>query len=118
MAKKEIPFTGNQLFHRHLLYTKQYITILYITYNFNEQGLYDIELDIFPKSDVDTKALFGQFKGYYDKRYGTSSAEDGYTTWFAQSHQGTDVEITMIDESIEMNKPYLSISFYEHSVND
>ncbi|MEO0403839.1 MAG: hypothetical protein AAF193_03110 [Bacteroidota bacterium] len=89
-----------------------------ITYNFNEQGLYVIELDIFPKSEADTKALFGEFKKYYDQRYGKSSAEDGFTTWFAQSHQGTDVEITMIDESKEMNKPYLAVSFYEHSVND
>lgn len=89
-----------------------------ITYNFNEQGLYVIELDVFPKDASSTKALFNDFQNYYNQRYGTSSSDDGYTTWFTQSNQGTDIEITMIDESKEMNKPYLSLTFYEHSLNE
>ena len=89
-----------------------------ITYNFNDQGLYVIELDLFPASIEDSKSLFKEFKSFYDQRYGASTADDGYTTWFAKSGHGTDVEITMIEESKEMNRPYLGVTFYEHSIND
>ena len=89
-----------------------------ITYNFNEQGLYVIELDVFPTDLRSTNALFNDFQNYYNQRYGASSSDDGYTTWFTKSNQGTDIEITMIDESKEMNKPYLSLTFYEHSLNE
>ena len=76
-----------------------------------------IELDVFPSHDSTARSLFTDFQTFYNKRYGSSSADDGYTTWFTTSDQGTDIEITMINESIEMNKPYLSITFYEHSLN-
>lgn len=89
-----------------------------ITYNFNNQGLYVIELDLFPAKLEDAQWLFQEFKHFYDLRYGSSSADDGYTTWFAKSSHGTDVEITMIEESKEMNRPYLGVTFYEHSIND
>lgn len=89
-----------------------------ITYNFNDQGLYVIELDLFPASESDAQKLFGEFRSFYDLRYGASTADDGYTTWFAKSEHGTDVEITMIEESKEMQRPYLGVTFYEHSIND
>ena len=89
-----------------------------ITYNFNDQGLYVIELDLFPASIEASQSLFEEFKSFYDLRYGASTADDGYTTWFAKSGHGTDVEITMIEESKEMNRPYLGVTFYEHSIND
>ena len=89
-----------------------------ITYNFNDQGLYVIELDLFPASIEASQSLFNEFKSFYDLRYGASTADDGYTTWFAKSGHGTDVEITMIEESKEMNRPYLGVTFYEHSIND
>lgn len=89
-----------------------------ITYNFNDQGLYVIELDLFPANENDAQKLFGEFRSFYDLRYGASTADDGYTTWFAKSEHGTDVEITMIEESKEMQRPYLGVTFYEHSIND
>ncbi len=89
-----------------------------ITYNFNDQGLYVIELDVFPANESDAQKLFGEFRSFYDLRYGASTADDGYTTWFAKSEHGTDVEITMIEESREMQRPYLGVTFYEHSIHD
>lgn len=88
-------------------------TFYEITYNFNDEGLYVIDLDVFPKSSGAVTELFNEFKTYYDKRYGKSTVDEGYTTWFAQSNRDTDVEITMIDESVEKKRPYLTITFYE-----
>lgn len=85
-----------------------------ISYGFGEGGLYLIELDVFPGTDNEKKELFELFKSYYDQRYGESSVEDGFSMWQTFSHRGTDVEISIIDESIEQGKPYLSITFYEY----
>jgi hypothetical protein len=88
-------------------------TFYEITYNFNDEGLYVIDLDVYPKSSSAVVELFDEFKDYYDKRYGKSTVDEGYTTWFTQSNRDTDVEITMIDETVEKNRPYLTITFYE-----
>jgi hypothetical protein len=88
-------------------------TFYEISYNFNDMGLYVIELDVFPKSLEVAQQLFGRFKTYYDNKYGKSTVDDGYTSWFISSTRGTDVEISMIDESAEKGMPYLTIMFYE-----
>lgn len=84
-----------------------------ITYNFNDEGLCVIDLDIFPKDRAAVDSLFFKFKSYYDRIHGVSTVDEGYTTWFAQSARNTNVEITMIDESVEKKRPFLTITFYE-----
>jgi len=88
-------------------------TFYEISYNFNDAGLYIIDLIVLPNDTFATKTLFQEFKEYYDVRFGKSDANDGFTSWFTSSTRGTDVEISMIDESLERGTPYLSISFYE-----
>ena len=88
-----------------------------IIYNFNDNGLHVIELDVFPSHDSAASSLFNDLHAFYNKRYGSSTADDGYSSWFTKSQQGKDIEVTMINESKEMNKPYLSITFYENSLN-
>jgi hypothetical protein len=86
-----------------------------ITYNFNEGGVHVIELDIFPESDNVTRTLFNDFKAYYDLRFGESSVDDGFTMWTTRSYRGTAIEVSMIDESREAGRPYLTVNFYEHN---
>lgn len=86
-----------------------------ITYNFDEEGLRVIELDIFPASNVVKKELYDNFKAYYDRRFGKSSEDDGFTMWTTRSHRGTAVEVSMIDESTEIGRPYLTVNFYEYN---
>jgi hypothetical protein len=88
-------------------------TFYEISYNFNDAGLYIIDLIILPNDTFATKTLFKEFKEYYDVRFDKSDAKNGFASWFTSSTRGTDVEISMIDESLERGTPYLSISFYE-----
>ena len=88
-------------------------TFYEITYNFNEHGLYVIDLIIYPQDSADTQELFSEFKDYYDKKYGASSDSDGFTAWYTKSGAGSDLEISMIDESEEKGRPFLSITFFE-----
>lgn len=88
-------------------------TFYEISYNFNDAGLYIIDLVVLPSDTFATQTLFNEFKDYYDQRFGIADANDGFTSWFTSSTRGTDVEISMMDESRERGTPYLSISFYE-----
>lgn len=88
-------------------------TFFEINYNFNDEGLYIIDLVVFPNDTFSTKQLFSEFKSHYDTRFGVADSTEGFTTWYTSSARGTDVEISMIDESRERGRPYLSISFYE-----
>ncbi len=85
-----------------------------ITYNFSENGLYVIELDVFPKTTTQAQMLFNKFRSYYDTKYGSSSEDEGFTMWKTQSARNTDVEVSMVDESIEAERPYISIVFHEY----
>lgn len=86
-----------------------------ITYNFDEEGLRVIELDIFPASNPVKQDLYNNFKAHYDRRFGQSSEDDGFTMWTTRSHRGTAIEVSMVDESAEIGRPYLSVNFYEYN---
>lgn len=88
-------------------------TFYEITYNFSKEGLYIIDLVVFPNDTFGTQKLYSEFKAHYDDRFGISDSTIGFSTWFTASARGTDVEISMTDESKERGRPYLSISFYE-----
>lgn len=84
-----------------------------ITYNFNEQGLYDISLDVFPKSTSESHDLKGHFVAYYKQRYGECTLSNGYCTWRAMTINGHLVSITLTDSLAYNNKPCLRVNFNE-----
>ena len=86
-----------------------------ITYNFSDKGLYVIELDVFPQSLSQARELFSKFRSYYDTKYGSSTIDEGFTMWNTMSERGTDVEVSMVDESKEADRPYISIVFHEYN---
>jgi hypothetical protein len=85
-----------------------------ITYNFSEKGLYVIELDVFPQTNEQAQTLFSKFRAYYNTKFGESSEDEGFTMWKIKSARYKDVEVSMVDESIEAERPYISIVFHEY----
>jgi hypothetical protein len=86
-----------------------------ITYNFNVQGLYDISLDVFPKTQSETKDLKVNFMNYYKQRYGECNQLNGYCTWRAMTVNGHIVSITLTDSLQFDQKPCLRVNFNESS---
>lgn len=84
-----------------------------IDYAFNNDKMYSLDLDIYPKNEADCKLLFEDFKQYYNKSYGKGQETDGYMVWYTKSRLGVDVEISMMDESQSHKKPYLAITFFQ-----
>lgn len=85
-----------------------------ITYNFNDSGLYVIDMDIYPKDSSDGRIIFDQFSAYYNRRYGKALQEGGLFQWETYSSRQTIVEITISDQALGRIDPTLSITFFEH----
>ncbi len=88
-------------------------TFYEVNFNFDEDGLYVIDLDFFPKDETAVDALFEEYSQYYIYHHGDPEKKDNVYYWYTISAKGSDVEITMTNESAERKKPTLNISFLE-----
>ena len=84
-----------------------------ITYNFNDGGLYVIDMEIYPRDSSDGRIIFDQFATYYNRRFGNALREGQLHQWSAYSSRQTIVEISMSDKALGGMRPSLSITFFE-----
>lgn len=84
-----------------------------ISYNFNQQGLYDINMDIYPVDDKGLSELKNEFIGYYITKYGECKYLNGYCQWRAMTSNGHIVSITLTDSISSMPRPHLKVNFNE-----
>ncbi len=84
-----------------------------ISYNFNQQGLYDINMDIYPKNDSGLSELKNEFVEYYITKYGECKYYNGYCQWRAMTSNGHIVSITLTDSISESPRPRLKVNFNE-----
>jgi hypothetical protein len=59
-----------------------------ITYNFNDRGLYDICLEIFPTDSTTSDKILSDLLTLYSSKYGTPFLEEGYSTWNSCGYDG------------------------------
>lgn len=87
-----------------------------ITYDFDENGLVEIQSDVFIKNAAQTDSVFNSFKKYFDDHFGKSETAMGYDVWTVQSEKYGPVKINLTDESSELTADKspgkISIWFY------
>jgi hypothetical protein len=76
-----------------------------VSYNFDENGLNEIQSDIYIKDPSETDKVFGEFKSYFDDHFGQSESHGGYTVWSVKSEKFGDVRINLSDESASLTVP-------------
>lgn len=84
-----------------------------ISYNFNEAGLYNIQLEVFPKNETHLKLYKDDFVRYYKEKYGDCKYVNGYCEWRAMTNNGHLVNISLTDSLIVKSRPCIKISFNE-----
>jgi hypothetical protein len=85
-----------------------------ITYNFSEDGLYDIVLEIFPKNSAQLDSLATDFSAFYSSKYGQPESESNYHEWKFMTAKGRIVKILMNDSLVKNNRHCLKINFNEY----
>jgi hypothetical protein len=89
-------------------------TFYEVSYNFNQQGLYDINLEIFAPDHRVLQTLADEFREHYRKKYGPESSGQHRTMgWRVMTSNGSIVSITISDSLIKLQKPCLRINFNE-----
>lgn len=83
-----------------------------ISYNFNEEGLYDISLEVLANSTDMRSSLTKEILGYFKEKYGNPKRDKN---WHVMSQSGRVVDITVTDTLIIKNKPAIRVKYYESS---
>jgi hypothetical protein len=84
-----------------------------ISYNFNQDGLNHISLDVFP-AGLDLKEhLYTDFVDYYNQRYGECKTFADRAEWRGLTMQGKFISITLIKERALSDRQHLRLVFNE-----
>ena len=84
-----------------------------ISYNFHENGLYYISLQVFPKNDTYLKLYKDDFVKYYKEKYGDCKYKNGYCEWRTLTESGHLVNISLTDSIPTDSRPCIKITFNE-----
>jgi hypothetical protein len=76
-----------------------------IAYTFDENGLSEIQSDIYIKDPANTDRIFNSFKTFFEDHYGQSQSHEDYTIWTIKSAKYGTVRINLSDESADFTVP-------------
>jgi hypothetical protein len=84
-----------------------------ISYNFNQDGLNHISLDVFPESEELKEHLFNDFVQYYNQRYGELKTFQRHVEWRGLTEQGKFIVVSLMHEQQVNNRQHLRLVFNE-----
>lgn len=90
-------------------------TFYEITYNFNEQGLYDIAMVIFPSGQPEINKLVDDFTAYYITKYGQPLNSPHAAEWRIMTGNGRIVKVIIADSLQKEGRPYMKVNFNEYN---
>jgi hypothetical protein len=91
-----------------------YFDIIYV---FDQFGLFEIQVDIYASTDEETTELFSEFRELLVARYGSPIEKPESAFWKTKTGDH-NIEITLRDESIDYDKPFLSLNILEPYSNN
>ncbi|MFM7233085.1 MAG: hypothetical protein ACKOZM_00755 [Flavobacteriales bacterium] len=84
-----------------------------ISYNFNQDGLNHISLDVFPTGLELKEHLYSDFVTYYNQRYGECKTFADRAEWRGLTMQGKFISVTLIKERALSDRQHLRLVFNE-----
>lgn len=76
-----------------------------ISYSFDDEGLNEIQSDVYIKNPNNTEKVFNAFKSYFDDHFGENENHQGFFVWTVKSEKYGDVRINLSDESSDFTIP-------------
>jgi len=83
-----------------------------VRYEFDDEELYSIQADIFLPDTSALRVFQTDLVESYNERFGAMTEESGFLVWRDRTRSGSEVELTLADESIEFGRPMLSLTIY------
>jgi hypothetical protein len=94
--QKPIEKDENFLYYEYLIDSSSSFNI---TYNFDEQGLSEIQSDIFLMENKSNEEIVNSFRDYFSAYFGEGESQKGFWVWTVQSQKYGTVRINLSDES-------------------
>lgn len=88
-----------------------------VIYVFDQFGLFEVQVDIYASTFEETTELFKDFREILVGRYGAPIEKPKSAFWKATSGEH-NIEITLRDESVDYDKPFLSLNILEPYSNN
>jgi hypothetical protein len=73
-----------------------------IAYDFDEQGLAEMQTEIFITTPAQTDTVLAGFKNYFNKHFGAYQDHMGFLVWTVNSEKYGPVRINLTDESSDL----------------
>jgi hypothetical protein len=86
-----------------------------LSYVFDKLGLFEIHFDVFMERENQVQELFTFCKDAFDKRFGTSTQESMFTTWYHEGKNNSTIEVSIVDDTRYHGSPLFSIFFHEQT---
>lgn len=88
-------------------------TNAHLYYTFDEFGLFEVQMDLYPENEDDAKALRSEIEEELTTKYGKSKELGSIKRWTTFSRSNSLVEITLSNESADAGKPFISLNYLE-----
>jgi|SRR5690554_987979 len=82
-------------------------------YTFDEFGLFEVQIDLYPETEDAAKALKLEIEKELTAKYGDSKELGSLKRWTTFSRSNSLVEITLSNESADFGKPFISLNYLE-----
>ena len=81
-----------------------------VAYYFNENGLYEIMVDVNFDSKAEMEDLYNSFNKYFTSKYGEGIIEENFIIWKESPDASKQIEIAMTNNIEDSGEGYLSIT--------
>ena len=82
-------------------------------YAFDEFGLFEVQIDLYPKTEDEAKALRMEIDEELTAKFGKSKELGSVKRWTSFSRSNNLVEITLSNETADAGKPFISLNYLE-----
>lgn len=82
-------------------------------YNFDEFGLFEIQIDLYPETEEDAKKMITEIDEYLTQKFGNSKALGTVKRWTTFGQSNRLIEITLSNETADFGKPFVSLNYLE-----
>lgn len=82
-------------------------------YTFDEFGLFEVQIDLYPETEEGAKALRSEIEAELNSKFGKSKELGSLKRWTTFSRSNSLVEITLSNESADAGEPFISLNYLE-----
>lgn len=112
--KSRIVEDSDTLLHYQSTYTfESGLSDVEVYYTFDEFGLFEIQVDFYPRNEEAPSKLMAQLENYMTTRFGDPKELGTAKRWTTNSTTNSLVEITLSNESADAEEPFVSLNFLE-----